>query len=117
MCILNGVVILRIYKGGAMFNVWKARLYGQEAYGQIISIQDVLNVELIGTIRPSLPQKKLCVKYQVNGREYYKKQRIYNVLSKHEETLKVGNYIRIRIYEADPRAAYINEFDYPEYQL
>lgn len=104
-------------KGDPMFKQLKARLYGYEMYGKIISIKDALNVEFIGCIRPSLPQKKICVKYQINDKEYYTTQRIHNVLSKHEEILKVGKFIRIKICKSDPNAAYINEFDYPEYKL
>lgn len=102
-----------------MFKLLKAKLFGYETYGKIVSIRDpsFRYLEFAGSVRPTLPEKVICVKYQINGEIYYLTQRIYNVLSEHERILQVGKYIRIKVCESDPKVAYINEFDYPEYKL
>lgn len=79
-----------------MFKLLKAKLFGYETYGQIMSIRDpsFRYLEFIGTGEFMLPQKVVCVKYQVNGKVYFLTQRIYKVLSKHEQILQVGKYVR-----------------------
>lgn len=95
-----------------MFGKMAAKRYGKEIYGEIIEIKDDF-----WTTRPMLPQKKVIVRYVVEHKEYYVTQYLLDVLSKHEKTLWVGNYIRVLIDDKNPEYAYINEYDYPEYDL
>lgn len=84
-----------------------------EMYCQIVDVKDYL----VFGIYPLLPQKKVTVKFSIEGKEYFVSQEIMDVLPKHEEVLKIGNFIRVLVDPEYPERAYIHEFDYPEYDF
>lgn len=96
-----------------MFNKMRLRYYGYQTYGKIIEVKDVP----VGLNRGYICVKRLTVQYSVNHQGYEVTQEIYKVLPKHKKVMIEGNFIRILVNENDPMDAYINEFDYPEYEL
>lgn len=102
-----------ILKGSdAMFSKSKEKAYGNEIYGQIVNVSDYFLFT-----RPLLPQKKVTVRYFVDDKLYSVSQVIMDVLSKHDKELWICNHIRVLVDPVNPEYAYINEFDYPEYDL
>ncbi|WP_455800859.1 hypothetical protein [Amedibacillus sp. YH-ame6] len=96
-----------------MFKKMRLKYHGYERYGKIIKVEDVpvrFNIH-------ALCIKRLTVEYCVNNQVYEVIQEFNLVMPTHMKKMVVGNSIRIRVNDDDPTDAYINEFDYPEYDL